>query len=144
MKRIHCNGGFKSIIDEIADNFDISMNYANPDDHIPYIERNKRVVQERFRIDYYRLSYNIIKMLMIRHLLMISTTKLNIFAAKGGISAYCYPHMILNQINWDYKKKFSMNLFLMFRQVRWKIQQIWIWNLLWTLFIYVRLLVFKG
>ena len=99
MKRIHCNGGFKSIIDEIADNFDISMNYANPDYHIPYIERNKRVVQERFRIDYYRLSYNIIKMLMIRHLLMISTTKLNIFAAKGGISAYCYPHMILNKIN---------------------------------------------
>ena len=35
---------------------------------------------------------------------MISTTKLNTFAAKGGISAYCYPHMILNQINWDHKK----------------------------------------
>ena len=35
---------------------------------------------------------------------MIATKKLNIFPAKGGILAYYYPCMILNQINLDYKK----------------------------------------
>ena len=41
---------------------------------------------------------------MIRHLVMIATTKLNMFPAKGVISEKYSPHMILNQINWDHKK----------------------------------------
>ena len=41
---------------------------------------------------------------MIRHLAMISTKKLNIFPTKGDILAYYYPHKILHQISWDYKK----------------------------------------
>ena len=43
MKRIHCDGGFKSIMDEVADNLDISMKYADPDDNVPNIERNNQV-----------------------------------------------------------------------------------------------------
>ena len=49
MKHIHCDREFKSIMDKVADKFayklDISMNYANPDNHAPDIERNNRVVQ---------------------------------------------------------------------------------------------------
>ena len=37
-------------MDAVADNLDISMNYTNPADHIPDIEWNNLVVQERFII----------------------------------------------------------------------------------------------
>ena len=40
MKQIHCDGEFKSIMDEVADNLDISKNYANTDDHVTIIEQN--------------------------------------------------------------------------------------------------------
>ena len=50
MKLIHCDEEFKSIMDEVANNLDIYTNYANPDDHVPYIERNNSLVQERFII----------------------------------------------------------------------------------------------
>ena len=90
-------------MDEVSDILDISINYANPYDQVPDIERNNWVVQERLIIAYYRISY-LKKMLMIRHLVMISTTKLNLFPDKGVILAYYYPHMIQNQRNWDYKK----------------------------------------
>ena len=72
-------------MDEVVDILDISMNYGNPDYHLPNIERNNLVVQERFRIAYYRLPYEKIPRLRIRHLTMISTTKLNLFTDKGGI-----------------------------------------------------------
>ena len=58
MKLIYCGGEFKSIMDEVAYILDIYMNYANPNNHAPNIERNNQVVRERFRIAYYRLIYN--------------------------------------------------------------------------------------
>ena len=38
MKQTHYGGKFKSIMDEVADNLDISKNYANTDDHVTIIE----------------------------------------------------------------------------------------------------------
>ena len=104
MKWINCDGGFKSIMDKLADSLDIPTNYANPDDHVTDIEGNNQVVEEIFRISCYSLPYKKITRLMIWYLAMIDTTKWNIFLAKGGISAYYYPCMILNQRNWYYKK----------------------------------------
>ena len=43
MKQIHCVGEFKSIMDDIADNLYIFMNYANTDDHVIDIEDNNQV-----------------------------------------------------------------------------------------------------
>ena len=63
------------------------MNYADPGDHVPDIEWNNRVVQERSIPAYHRLSYKKIPRFMIRHLAMISTTKSNLFPDKGGISS---------------------------------------------------------
>ena len=57
MKKNHCDGELKSIVDEVADILDISMKYANPDDHVPKIDKNKQFVKDIFRIAYYRLTY---------------------------------------------------------------------------------------
>ena len=100
------------------------MNYENPYDHAPNIERNNQLVHEQFRIAYYRLPYKKIPRLMIRHLAMIDATKLNLFPAEESIPGYYSTHMILNQRNWDYKNIGSINLVHMFRKVKWKSQQI--------------------
>ena len=70
-------------MDKLADSLDIPTNYANPDDHVTDIEGNNQVVEEIFRISYYSLPYKKIPRLIIRQLAMISTTKLDIFSAKG-------------------------------------------------------------
>ena len=82
------------------------------------------MVHEQFRIAYYKLPYKKIPRLMIRHLAMIDTTKLNIFPDKGIIKEYYSTQMILNQRNWDYKNIASIILIRIFRRVKWKSQQI--------------------
>ena len=42
---------------------------------------------------------------MIQYLSMECTSKLNIFPAKGGISPYYSPRILLNQRTLDYKKE---------------------------------------
>ena len=34
VKRIECNGKFKSILDELIDEMGIEMNYSNPDNQV--------------------------------------------------------------------------------------------------------------
>ena len=53
IKRIHCDGEYKSMTDEVKDKLDIDMNYANPGDHVPQAERNNRVIKERIRVGYH-------------------------------------------------------------------------------------------
>ena len=49
IKKIYCDGEFKSMMDTVSDELDIDMNYANPDEHVPEIERSIWVIKESFR-----------------------------------------------------------------------------------------------
>ena len=51
VKCIGCYEEFKSIIDEVSDDMGIYTNHENPYDHVTGAESNKRVIQERFRIE---------------------------------------------------------------------------------------------
>eukprot|EP00980_Cylindrotheca_fusiformis_P016549 scaffold4962_cov112-Cylindrotheca_fusiformis.AAC.3 len=104
IKRIECDGEFRVMMDQVQDDLDVEMNYANPGDHVPEAERNNRTVKERVRVGYYRIPYKKIPRVMIRYLAMVSTRSINMFPAKGGISAHYSPHMILSHQNVDYKK----------------------------------------
>ena len=42
---IHTYYSFKPLMDNVKDDLDVTMNYANPGDHIPEIERNNRTVK---------------------------------------------------------------------------------------------------
>ena len=46
VKRIECDGKFKSIMDKVSDDMGIGMSYANLDNHIP--EAESAVIKERF------------------------------------------------------------------------------------------------
>ena len=104
IKTIHCDGEYKAMMDQVRDDLDVVMNYTNASDHVPEAERNNRTIKERIRAAYHRLPYKAIPRVMIRHLAMVCTTKLNFFPAKGGVSQYYSPRMIINQTNLDYNK----------------------------------------
>ena len=103
--RIFCDNEFRVIMDPVADEMDAEMIYSAPDQHVPDIERNNRVLKERFRIAYYRLPYTKIPRIMIRYLAMICARQLNLFSAKHGVSSYYSPHMIVTGRNFDYEKQ---------------------------------------
>ena len=104
ISKIYCDGEFKSMMDLVSDELGVEMNYANPDEHVPEIERSIRVIKERFRTAYYRLPYKTIPKTMIRHLAMKVTSDLNLFPTKNGVSDYYSPNVILSRRNLDYKK----------------------------------------
>lgn len=45
------------MMDEVKDNLDVDMNYANAFDHVPEAERNNRTIKDRFRAAYHRLPF---------------------------------------------------------------------------------------
>jgi hypothetical protein len=91
-------------MDPLALEFGIQVNYASPQEHVPEAERNNRVIKERIRATYHRLSYDHLPPIMVKVLVNDSTKKLNFFHAKNGISQYYSPRMILHQQNLDYDK----------------------------------------
>ena len=104
IRRIHCDGEYRSMMDKVKDDLDAEMNYANAQDHVPEAERNNRTIKERVRAACQRLPYNKIPRVMIRFLAMVQTNQLNLFPAKGGISSYYSPRAILGAPTLDYNK----------------------------------------
>ncbi|MGC9237926.1 MAG: hypothetical protein ACP5GF_13725, partial [Thiomonas sp.] len=80
------------------------MNYTTTDEHVPEAERNNQTIAERIRCAYHNLPYKAILKLMLCYLSMVSTKQLNLFPAKGGVSSYLSPHVILGGRNIDYNK----------------------------------------
>ena len=103
IRSIHCDQEFKPIMDEVKDELDIKMNYAVTDEHVPEAERNNRTIAERIRATYHNLPYKTMPKLMLRYLAMVSTHQLNLFPAKGGVSAYLSPHVLVGGRNLDYE-----------------------------------------
>jgi hypothetical protein len=104
IKMIHCDGEYRSMMDDVKDNLDVEMNYANAFDHVPEAERNNRTIKERVRAAYHRLPYKKLPRVMIRYLAMVQVNQLNYFPVKGGISSYYSPRTILGGTPLDYKK----------------------------------------
>ena len=44
-------------MNEVNDYMGIEINHSNPDGHVHEVERNNRVIKDRFRIAYYQLPY---------------------------------------------------------------------------------------
>jgi hypothetical protein len=101
---IRCDNEFCPLMDPLALEFGIQVNYASPQEHVPEAKRNNRVIKERIRATYHRLPYDHLPRIMVKVLVNDSAKKLNFFPAKNGISQYYSPRMILHQQNLDYDK----------------------------------------
>ena len=56
------------LTDKVKYELDVTMNYTNPGDRVPDIERNNRKVKERYRTQYHRLPFQNIPKVMIIYL----------------------------------------------------------------------------
>ena len=86
-------------MEPIKDNLEIKMDYVPAQQHVKQAERNNRVIKEQCRATFHRLPYQRLPKTAIKYLAMESTKKLNFFPAKGGVSEYYSPRMILHQEN---------------------------------------------
>jgi len=116
VRRIHCDNEFVEIMDQLIEDpeFDIEINYANPQEHVPEAERNNRVLKERVRAVYHRLPYNRLPRTMVKTMVSEAARKLNFFPAKYGVSRFYSPRMILHQQALDYDKhcKFTFGTYV--------------------------------
>ena len=99
IKTIYCDGEYRAMMNKVSDNLDVVMNYTNASDHVPEAERNNCTIKERIRATFQRLPYKAIPRIMIRYLAMVSGMQMNFFPAKGGVSTYYSPRMIMDQTN---------------------------------------------
>ena len=106
--KIHCDNEFRPLMNELQDNYNITMNYSNPQEHVPEAERNNRVIKERFRAAFHRLPFKKLPKIMVKILTMECAKKLNFFPPQGGISTYYSPRMIMHQQSLDYSKHCSI------------------------------------
>ncbi len=104
IQSIDCDPEFESMMDTVKDELQVEMNYGPAQAHVPEAERNNRTIGEAIRTAYHRLPYRAIPRVMLRNLAMEVTKNLNVLPAKGGVSEYYSPHMILKRENFDYNK----------------------------------------
>ena len=103
---LHGNQEFKGKFQEaVFDEFGITMNLSNPNEHVPDIERANRLLEERFRVHYYRMPFKVVPTVMIEQLALSITDHLTWFPAKEGISRHYSPYTILSPKVIDYKKR---------------------------------------
>ena len=79
----------------------IKMNHAAAQEHVPRAERNNRVIQERVRATHHRLPHTHLPRVLVKHVVMEATKKLNFFPNKNGASKVFSPRMIMHQENLD-------------------------------------------
>ena len=64
---IHADNEFTPVMRELleSDKWDLDMNFSNPGEHVPDIERGNRPLEERFRVQYYHLPFEALPTVMI-------------------------------------------------------------------------------
>ena len=91
-------------MDEVKDELGIEMNYSTKGDHEHKAERNIETIKERVRTGYHYMPYPALPNILTKHLCMAATEQLHLFPAKGGVSAYYSPHMIMTGQDFNYNK----------------------------------------
>jgi len=77
---------FKTLFEDIEDNMDAKFNCAPQGEHVPAVERNNRITADRILVAVYYLPYRNIPCLLLKHIAVSETKKLNWFPAEGGLS----------------------------------------------------------
>ena len=75
-----------------------------PDKHVLDVEQLNYTLEDRFRVKYYRLPFNVMPGVTICYQVMSIPSNRNKFVKKDGVSWYYSPHMIVNKSMIDYKK----------------------------------------
>ncbi|CAJ1953509.1 unnamed protein product [Cylindrotheca closterium] len=88
----------------------LKMNYASQGEHDPTAEQNNQHIKALFRVRYHRMPHKAIPRIITEAIAKRVAQTSNFYPAKGGISAYYSPHMILLRRQVDYSKEFVAEL----------------------------------
>ena len=97
IKTIHCDQEFKYILHEFAIENNINLICAPSQTHVPRAERNIRTIKERIRSLFHSLPYRGLPKTIMQYLVVQTTSTLNYFPARYGLSRYYSPRMILQK-----------------------------------------------
>jgi hypothetical protein len=95
-------------MNKVEDNLEIEMNYASKGEQVPEAEPNNCTIGERVRATYHNFPYKAIPRIMLKYLAMVPTHQLNLFPAKGSVSAYLSPYTVMTGMNLDYNKHYQV------------------------------------
>jgi hypothetical protein len=70
-----CNNEFRPLMEPLANEFQVKMNYANPQVHVPEAKHNNQVIKEQGRATYHRLHCSCLPHIMIKILVIDSAKK---------------------------------------------------------------------
>ena len=105
---IHCDVEFRPLLEKVMDNLDITCDFAPQGDHVPEAERNNRTIGERIRATVNALPHKALPRMVLQYIARVATRQLNMFPAKGGVSEYFSPHVIMKKQQLDYNKHFQV------------------------------------
>ena len=105
---VYCDREFKPIFKDAWDQLQLTINYANTDDHVAEAERNNRFLKERFRIKFHYLTLKGIPRLMIRGLTIQVAKEVNYFLVKNGVSSILSPRQLIELYNIEFTKDFGI------------------------------------
>ena len=108
LNETHADLQFKKSLKEFCGLCDppIKHNLASTGAHVPRAERNNRLIKERIRAAHHQLPCDRLPKLLLTHLVMQETVKLNYFPAKHGVSKYFSPRMIVHRENLDCERHY--------------------------------------
>ena len=65
---MYCDQEFKPLLNDAWEQLELTINYANTEDHVGEAERNNRFLMERFRTKFHYLPYKAMPRIMIKGL----------------------------------------------------------------------------
>ena len=95
---------FKSLFEDIEDNMDANFNYAPQGEHVLAAERNNGTIADRICVAVHHLPYRNIPRLLLKHIAISETEKLDWFLTKGGLSDTFTPYQFLELPPSDWNK----------------------------------------
>jgi hypothetical protein len=101
METAMMDGEFASLKANILE-LGVSLNITSANEHVPEIERRIRVLKERTRATRHTLPFTYLPKTMVVAMVRNSTTWINTFPAKGGVSATLSPRTVLTGERFDY------------------------------------------
>ena len=64
---IHADNEFRPLLESLiqSDDYNVDVNFSDPGEHVPDIERGNRTLEERFRVQYYCLPFGAFPRVMV-------------------------------------------------------------------------------
>lgn len=92
-----------ALMDEVNDELGISMNFNVKGDREHEAEQNIETIKEHIQMAYHCLPFNALPNILTQYLCMVSTEQLTYFPAKGSVSPYFIPYILMMGTDLDYE-----------------------------------------